>query len=283
VEVEHLTGADAVLERIGDLLLADEARHNLALGILSTARAYAAVYPELHGWAAQEGQVVVGAAIRTPPHNLVLARPADEPAIDALAGGIDAELPGVVGAVPEIDAFAAAWAERHGLEVTPVFDQRIHVLRQVFLPHAVPGVMRVAGDADRPLVLGWVRAFVREALGGGDDEDGSRVERNVDAKLTSAEAGIGLWEVDGNAVSLAGFGGPTPNGIRIGPVYTPPEHRNRGYGTAVTAAVSQQLLERGHRFCFLYTDLDNPTSNAIYRRIGYEPVCDSRELAFRDP
>ena len=115
MEVEHLTGADAVLERIGDLLLADEARHNLALGILSTARAYAAVYPELHGWAAQEGQVVVGAAIRTPPHNLVLARPADEPAIDALAWGIDAELPGVVGAVPEIDAFAAAWAERHGL------------------------------------------------------------------------------------------------------------------------------------------------------------------------
>ena len=81
-------------------------------------------------------------------------------------------------------------------------------------------------------------------------------------------------------VSLAGFGSLTPNGIRIGSVYTPPEHRNRGYGTAVTAAVSQLLLERGHRFCFLYTDLANPTSNAISARIGYEPVCDSRELAF---
>jgi predicted GNAT family acetyltransferase len=81
-------------------------------------------------------------------------------------------------------------------------------------------------------------------------------------------------------VSLAGFGGPTPNGIRIGPVYTPPEHRNRGYGTAVTAAVTQLLLARSHRFCFLYTDLANPTSKSIYVRIGYEPVCDSRELAF---
>ena len=81
-------------------------------------------------------------------------------------------------------------------------------------------------------------------------------------------------------VSLAGFGSLTPNGIRIGSVYTPPEHRNRGYGTAVTAAVSQLLLERGHRFCFLYTDLANPTSNAIHARIGYEPVCDSREPAF---
>ena len=77
-----------------------------------------------------------------------------------------------------------------------------------------------------------------------------------------------------------GFGGPTPNGIRIGPVYTPPELRGRGYASALTAQVSQLQLDRGRRFCFLYTDLANPTSNAIYMRIGYERVCDSRELAF---
>jgi predicted GNAT family acetyltransferase len=81
-------------------------------------------------------------------------------------------------------------------------------------------------------------------------------------------------------VSLAGFGGPTPNGLRIGPVYTPPEHRGHGYGSAVTAAASQGALDRGKRFCFLYTDLANPTSNAIYMRLGYRPVCDSREIAF---
>jgi predicted GNAT family acetyltransferase len=80
-------------------------------------------------------------------------------------------------------------------------------------------------------------------------------------------------------VSLAGFGGPTPHGIRIGPVYTPRQQRGRGYGSAVTAAVSQLNLGRGRRFCFLYTDLANPTSNAIYLRLGYEPVCDSRGKA----
>ena len=69
-------------------------------------------------------------------------------------------------------------------------------------------------------------------------------------------------------------------GSGSGAVYTPPEHRRRGYGSAVTAAVSQLNLDRGRRFCFLYTDLANPTSNAIYQRIGYEPVCDSRELSF---
>ena len=79
---------------------------------------------------------------------------------------------------------------------------------------------------------------------------------------------------------FAGFGGRTPNGIRIGPVYTPPEQRRRGYGSALTAALTQQLLDGGRRFCFLFTDLANPTSNSIYQRIGYRPVTDVDLWAF---
>ena len=90
-----------------------------------------------------------------------------------------------------------------------------------------------------------------------------------------------IWE-DGERVSLAGWGSPTPNGIRIGPVYTPPEYRRRGYGSASTAAATARNLAAGRRFCFLYTDVANPTSNKIYMDIGYEPVCDSVEFAF-DP
>src|SRR5581483_201888 len=80
---------------------------------------------------------------------------------------------------------------------------------------------------------------------------------------------FGVWEVDGEVVSMCGYGGPTPNGIRIGPVYTPPEHRGHGYASALTAEVSQHQLDAGRTFCFLYTDATNPTSNAIYERIGY--------------
>jgi predicted GNAT family acetyltransferase len=223
---------------------------------------------------------MVGAALRTPPHNLVVLQPADGRAIEALAGAIEEELPGVVAAVPEVDAFASAWTHRHGLTAVPVFDQRIYALHRLRPPRPTPGAERLADAADRELVLSWIKAFADEALHGDDDENGSRLERSVDARLASADTGVALWEVDGTPVSLAGFGGPTPNGIRIGPVYTPPELRGNGYGTAVTAAVTQRMLDRGHGFCFLYTDLANPTSNAIYMRIGYEPVCDSREIAF---
>src|SRR5207245_4131635 len=107
----------------------------------------------------------------------------------------------------------------------------------------------------------------------------------VDHRLSSPWAGSLLWENGGQPVSMAGWGGWTPNGIRVGPVYTPPELRGRGFATTLTAELSRCLLdgrlfEDGRRFCFLYTDLANPTSNAIYERIGYRRVAESAEIWF---
>lgn len=79
---------------------------------------------------------------------------------------------------------------------------------------------------------------------------------------------------------MAGYAGPTPNGIRVGPVYTPPDSRGNGYATHLVADMSQWLLDGGRKFCFLYTDLANPTSNAIYERIGYRMVVESADVTF---
>jgi len=151
---------------------------------------------------------------------------------------------------------------------------RLTVLRPV---EGVSGRARPATEGDRPLLLEWVRSFVAEAVPDGTPDLGP--ERAVDARLGEGRGGFTIWE-DGGPVSLAGWGGTTPNGVRIGPVYTPPEHRRRGYGSAVTAAVSAERLASGRTFCFLYTDVTNPTSNKIYTDIGYEPVCDSIDYAF---
>jgi predicted GNAT family acetyltransferase len=227
----------------------------------------------------RDAGAVVGAALRTPPYNLVLGRPRSVDALEELATSIEDELPGVVGAVPEVDGFAAAWTARRAVTPAIRFEQRIYAMEELVPPRGIGGHARLAGPADRALVLVWMTAFTMEALHGSDDA--GRIERSVDARLGPEGAGgICLWEARGSPVSLAGFGGPTPNGLRVGPVYTPPEHRGHGFGSAVTAAVSQIALDRGKRFCFLYTDLANPTSNAIYVRLGYRPVCDSREIAF---
>jgi uncharacterized protein len=154
--------------------------------------------------------------------------------------------------------------------------QPIYRLETVRPVSSVPGAAREASERDRELLVEWTRAFVEETFGGVSIRT---PEEMVDARLRSPSGGFTLWEY-GAPVSLAGWGGPTSNGIRIGPVFTPPERRRRGYGSAVTAAVSSEQLARGRRFCFLYTDVLDPTSNQIYSDIGYEAVCDSVDYVF---
>ncbi len=127
-----------------------------------------------------------------------------------------------------------------------------------------------------------MEAFSAEALPE-EPFDRESTARGVDHRIANMEAtaaGIWLWVEAGEAVALVAYGSPTPEGIRLGPVYTPPERRRQGYATSLVAEVSARLLEGGFRRCYLFTDLANPTSNAIYRRIGYEQVCESAEYGY---
>jgi predicted GNAT family acetyltransferase len=155
--------------------------------------------------------------------------------------------------------------------------QRIYQLEAVSPVRGVPGSLRRATTADRELVIDWMTAFHAEA--GSTAEPRRAALRAAETRLDSPDSALYFW-VDGAPVSMAGYTGPTPNGIRVGPVYTPPEHRRRGYASACVAALSQLLLDDGRRFCFLFTDLSNPTSNHIYQAIGYRPVCDVDEYRF---
>ncbi|MBO0788662.1 MAG: GNAT family N-acetyltransferase, partial [Actinobacteria bacterium] len=103
-------------------------------------------------------------------------------------------------------------------------------------------------------------------------------ERQVRDRLR--HGGLTLWEEEGRPVSLAGLTRQVAGQVRVGPVYTPPEFRRRGFAAAVTAAVSRAALAAGAQEVLLFTDLANPTSNSLYRRLGYRPVSDYVSLAF---
>jgi hypothetical protein len=278
MELARHESADDFLAHAGEFLRAREAEHNLILGLTSRLRVAPLMYGEPAYFAVvEEGGQVVGVTMRTPPHNLILSELDDLEAIGPLVEDARKEfgsLPGVVGPKGPVAEFAAAWPAEARLEIA----QRVFRADHVDPPRPTTGRMRDYERGDRELAARWMDAFAEEAL---PEPPPGTSDEFVDHREEDPDGGIVLWE-DGDAVvSMAGFGGRTPNGTRIGPVYTPPELRGRGYASALTAALTQRLLDGGLRFCFLFTDLANPTSNSIYQRIGYEQVSDVDLWSFR--
>lgn len=284
MEIRRYPDVHAFASHVEPFLTEHEAEHNLMLGITTQLR-HSAIQSEgvLYLASALESGRVTAVALRTPPHNVVVSRGPDA-AIEPLAGdlrGVYPELPGVLGPKRESRRFAEAWRPLSGQAFSPGVAQRIYQLDRVAPVTGVPGRMRPATEDDHEWLSLWSQAFLIETRDSNSTIEQAR--RTIGGYLTSDTRGMYVWEADGRPVSIAGYAGPTPNGIRVSHVYTPPELRGRGYASACVAALSQHLLDSGYRHCFLYTDLSNPTSNRIYQRIGYTPVADVDEWVFVEP
>jgi predicted GNAT family acetyltransferase len=281
MEIRRPDDAATFLRLAGPLLERDEARNQLPLAIAATIVGHPDAYDLVRYWVALDGDRPVAAALRTEPFNLVLADPepgADlEPVLSAVLSD-DPGVPGVVGNAPDVDAAASFLARSAGRSATRTLAQGVYALTWVEDVSRAPGAHRRADETDRSLLLDWLMAFEAEALPH-HQRDRAGHERTLDTRFSSDNSGMWLWEDGGVPVSLAGFSGPTPTGIRVGPVYTPPSHRRRGYATTLVADLSQWLLGQGYRACFLYTDRSNPTSNHIYETIGYRQVGEAVEYA----
>lgn len=263
--------------RSQNYLLQHEAEHNLLLGISYALLNYPDRYPGPTYLAIVEASDrVLAIAIRTPPYKLVLSRALNLEALSLIAQDVqnyDRWIPGVSGLVVEVETFLRSWQQLTGQSCRRVMEMRIHQLTQVQPVATATGYLRTATEADRPLLLNWVAAFAAE-VGEIVSQDTEQVVNNGLKRQS-----IYLWE-DGVPVSWASGSQSLPAAARIGPVYTPPEHRRKGYATACVAALSQKFLDQGCQRCFLFTDVANPTSNHIYQEIGYRPVCDWHDYSF---
>ncbi len=280
MELARHADAESFLAAAGGFLGEREAEHNLILGLSSRLVREPLMYGEPPYFAVVEDDGrIVGVAMRTPPHNFILSELDADGVVAVLAQDArDAfgTLPGIVGPKERAAQFANAWRAATGATPRLEIAQRIFVADHVDEPRPAPGSMRDYERSDRELAIRWMDEFVAEALPEAPPESSAEF---VDRREEDPDGGLVIWDDDG-AVSLAGFGGRTPNGIRVGPVYTPPDLRGRGYASALTADLTRRLLAGGRRFCFLYTDLANPTSNNIYQRIGYRPVSDADLWSF---
>jgi predicted GNAT family acetyltransferase len=214
-------------------------------------------------------------AMHTPPHKLFLARMPSGAAValaDALARR---RLPGVSGEVGAVASFADAWRQWTGCSSAVAVSMRMYCLADLVVPAGVLGRTRSGGVDDVEAVAGWLKAFHAEAQPRAPVEDWTSLAHR---RVLAGQ--FRLWENDGAVASMAGFSSPAAGVCRVGPVYTPPARRGRGFGSAVTAGATAAAIAAGAEHVVLYTDLSNPTSNAIYQTIGYRVDHDAEERSF---
>lgn len=262
---------DEFEEAAWEFLLADPVRNTVLLTVAASLKTSGATtYGDTAPWFGWYDDSGVRAAIlRTPPMPALVS---DAPisAVSALVevlGGV----PGLTGPTGSVRGFAEAWQTATGRSAAVVSNRRLFRLTELIPPRpAPPGRARLATRADRELLIEWFTAF-----GADTGEPPIDPARAADRRLANGE--MVLWEVDGVPVSLAGATAPIAGVTRVAPVYTPATLRGRGYGAAATAAISRRGLDAGHEV-ILFTDMANPTSNALYQRLGYRPLGQWSEL-----
>ncbi|WP_371498837.1 GNAT family N-acetyltransferase [Kitasatospora sp. NBC_00374] len=237
--------------------------------------------PPGFGWWRPAPQApVAGAFVRTPPFppRLGLMPAAAGAELAVLMHGLGLRVERVNGGRQAALAFAEAWQRLTGGTTSVDRQERLHRLGELCAPVPAPsGRSRAARAGDRALLVRWFGEFAAEA--------GIRLPADVGALVDGRTAAgtLTLWEDGGRPVSFAGVGPLIAATVKVGPVYTPPGLRGRGYASALVAAGSADALARGAAEVLLHTDLANPTSNAIYRRLGYRPVQDEVALDLGRP
>jgi GNAT superfamily N-acetyltransferase len=216
--------------------------------------------PPRFGWWRDDDGALAGVYLQTPPYPLLLTDLPDGAVAELVP--LLADTGAVNGPVPVIEAL-----RRNGMVLEPTMRVRLFRLEGLVPPDPVPpGAARLAREPDRDLMCRWYQAFLDE-LG---EPDGD-VAGAVDDRMSYD--GIMVWEVDGAPVSMAAHTRPVAGVARVGPVYTPPDARRNGYAAGVTEAISARAQTVAGEV-LLFTDLANPTSNGIYRRLGYVPIED---------
>lgn len=270
---EYAAAAEAFLR-------AEPCARNVLLTIVDIVRTAPSMYGAPSFWWITDAGVVVGAASWTPPHHLLVSSMPHEGTAGIAAAaleratGLGIRPGGVVGPASSARAVAAAW--------TAITDDTIEVDRPILLNElgALTEVTRPPGErrgglaGDVSLIATWLEEFTAEI------EHIAPADSRAMAEHLIRSGQLDLWVVDGDVVCMVGHR-HAAGVVRVGPVYTPPQHRNHGYARRLTYEVTASALEQPDvDHAMLFTDAANPVSNSIYQQAGYEPRGEHVEIEF---
>ncbi|MFE9851230.1 GNAT family N-acetyltransferase [Streptomyces sp. NPDC005576] len=170
-------------------------------------------------------------------------------------------------------AFAHSWQRHTGAASALFWRTHLHRLGTLTPPRPRPeGRGRLTGATDREHLVRWCREFCVEV---GEQPSIEVIDAGSWDDSRFGDRHFTFWESpEGTPVSMAAATSLIGGMVRIDPVYTPAHLRGRGYAGAVTVEASRAALDAGASDVVLFTDPDNPTSNALYRRIGYVHLAD---------
>jgi GNAT superfamily N-acetyltransferase len=221
------------------------------------------------GWYAVDGEVT-GAVSMTPPYGILLAElpESSEYELVELLRSRGVQVPDANGTVADVERFTECWTAGTSLGTKVIMRQLLYSLRDFTPPAPLPaGSARLAEPADLAQLMDWMTAFQQEAEGRAVPPVAANYRRRIEGGL------VWFWcDESGRPVACAARNATIAGMSRVGPVFTPKADRRHGYGEAVTAACTQDALDQGAELMVLFTDLQNPTSNAIYQRLGYRPI-----------
>jgi len=245
-------------------LEAEAVRHNLPLSIIERLRAQGEAGGIKYWTLGNPG----ACALQTPDFPLLLCNLSRDECRSFADLTATLNYPGVVGTCDTALQFAER-AREHGIVFAEEIPQQILSLDQEPTAPSVEGFPRLFAAPDLPLFRDWIAAFIREAV----PRDTIPSDERLVAVL--AERRHWVWIAGGVPVSMAANGRRNRTAGAINAVYTPPEHRGRGYAGAITAVVSRHIFSEGRAFACLYVDKSNPASNRCYAKLGFKPVCDA--------
>ncbi|NDI35792.1 GNAT family N-acetyltransferase [Chengkuizengella sediminis] len=266
--------------KVAPYLEKNEVVNNLALGILYSIINNTRKYEKkpLLTYIEEKGKPIF-VMLRTPPHPLILCGN-EEYFQEAIAIAVNdlhrkgISIPKIIGPTSLAERFTKKYCELFNLSSKVDMYQKIYELTEVKPIKRSEGKLRLAKSGEQMLLATWLQHFSEVT---GTELTLEDANKRVEEFITKET--LYVWEVNEEVVSIANKSRPTKNGTVVNFVYTPPHYSRKGFATSCVAELSQLLLNEGYSFCSLYTDLENPTSNSIYVKIGYQPVADS--IVFR--
>lgn len=285
---ERYSEATAFYHDVYDGLRQDEVQNTILLGnvILGNEGGEAEGWRNTKNWymavIRDDGGRIALTAMMTPPFKLTIyetGNSRNDAALTCLTEGLIDEgipIPGVVTEKSLAARFAAEYTARTGMRYHTGANERVFKLETVNPEIGHAGTLREAVPSDMYFLPYWYQAFVVDCGLGTP----SIMDTVPEARRAVELRRLYILEDGGRPAAIAARTKRLPGGWCVGQVYTPPYFRKQGYASSCVAQLSRQIIDSGCAYAALFTDLANPVSNSIYRKIGYQPICDYDEVAF---